>query len=33
MPRGVALDEKNKNIIVTDKRLNAILTYHFPEIF
>jgi hypothetical protein len=33
MPRGVAIDEKNKNIIVTDKRLNAILTYHFPEIF
>jgi hypothetical protein len=29
----VAIDEKNKNIIVTDKRLNAILTYHFPEIF
>jgi len=33
MPRGVALDEKNKNIIVTDKRLNGILTYHSPEIF
>ena len=33
MPRGVAIDEKNKSIIVTDKRLNAILTYYFPEIF
>ena len=33
MPRGVALDEKNKTVIITDKRLNAILTYHFPEIF
>ena len=33
MPRGVALDEKNKTVIITDKRLNAILTYYFPEIF
>lgn len=33
MPRGVAIDAANQNIIVTDKRLNAILTYHFPEIF
>ena len=33
MPRGVALDEKNQNVIITDKRLNAIFTYHFPEIF
>ena len=33
MPRGVALDPKNKSLIVTDKRLNAVLTFHFPEIF
>jgi hypothetical protein len=33
MPRGVAIDEKNKSVIITDKRLNAILTYSFPEIF
>lgn len=31
--RGVALDLKNKNVIVTDKTLNAILTYHVPEAF
>ncbi len=32
-PRGVALDPKNKEIIVADMRLNAVLTYYFPEIF
>ena len=32
-PRGLALDPKNKSVIVSDKYLNAILTYHFPEIF
>jgi hypothetical protein len=31
--RGVALDIKNKNVIVTDKTLNAILTFHVPEAF
>ena len=31
--RGVALDPKNKSVIVTDKYLNSILTYYFPEIF
>jgi hypothetical protein len=24
---------KNKNMLVSDKRLNAVLTFHFPEIF
>ncbi|HXA67036.1 MAG TPA: hypothetical protein VNV82_17900 [Bryobacteraceae bacterium] len=33
MPRGIALDVKNKNMIVSDKRLNAVLTFHFPEVF
>ena len=33
MPRGIALDVKNKNMLVSDKRLNAVLTFHFPEIF
>jgi hypothetical protein len=33
MPRGVALDVKNKNMLVSDKRLNAVLTFNFPEIF
>ena len=32
-PRGVALDPKNKEIIVADMRINAVLTYYFPEIF
>jgi hypothetical protein len=33
MVRGVDLDPKNKSVIVTDKRLNAVLTFYFPEIF
>lgn len=33
MPRGIALDVKNKSIIASDKRLNAVLTFHFPELF
>ena len=31
--RGVALNIKSKELIVADMRLNAILTYYFPEIF
>jgi hypothetical protein len=31
--RGIALDPKDKNIIISDKYVNAVLTYHFPEIF
>ena len=31
--RGVALDPKNKTVMISDKRLNALLTYSFPEIF
>lgn len=33
MPRGIALDAKNKNMLVSDKRLNAVLTFRFPELF
>jgi hypothetical protein len=33
MVRGVAVNEKNKEVIVTDKRLNAVLTFYMPEIF
>ena len=33
MPRGVVLDAKNKSVIVSDKKLNAILTFEVPEIF
>jgi hypothetical protein len=32
-PRGVALDPNHKEIIVADMRLNAVLTFYFPEIF
>ena len=32
-PRGVDFDPKNKAILVSDKLLNAVLTYSLPEIF
>lgn len=32
-PRGVTLDPAHKELIVADMRLNAVLTYYFPEIF
>ncbi|MBI3935060.1 MAG: hypothetical protein HY316_10250 [Acidobacteria bacterium] len=32
-PKGVSLDVKNKSVIVSEKGLNAILTYEVPEIF
>jgi hypothetical protein len=32
-PRGVVLNPANKELIVADMRLNAVLTYYFPEIF
>lgn len=31
--RGVALDPRNKTIVVSDKYLNAALTFYFPELF
>ena len=31
--RGITLDPKNENVIVSDKTLNAILTFHVPEVF
>lgn len=31
--RGVTLDPANKNVIVSDKYVNAVMTFHFPEIF
>jgi len=31
--RGVTLDPKNKSVIVSDKYINAVLTFSFPEIF
>ncbi len=32
-PRGVALNPKHKELIVSDMRLNTVLTFYFPEIF
>jgi hypothetical protein len=32
-PRGVALDPKHKTIIAGDKRLNAVMSFYFPEMF
>jgi hypothetical protein len=31
--RGVTIDPKSKTVIATDKKLNAIVTFHVPEIF
>ena len=31
--RGIAIDPKNKNVIVSDKTLNAVLTFNVPEAF
>ena len=32
-PRGVDLDIKNKSVVVSDKVLNSVLTFYYPEIF
>ena len=32
-PRGVVLDPKHKELIIADMRLNAVLTFYFPEMF
>jgi len=31
--RGVAVDPKNQNVIVSDKTINGVLTFHVPEAF
>jgi len=33
MVRGVTLNPKYKEVIVTDKRMNAVLTFSFPDLF
>jgi len=33
MIRNMTLDPKNKSLIVADKRLNAVLTFFFPEMY
>ncbi len=32
-PRGMALNPNHKELLVSDMRLNAVLTFSFPEIF
>ena len=32
-PRGVALNPKDKELMIADMRLNSVLTFYFPEIF
>jgi hypothetical protein len=32
-PRGVVLNPKHKEMIVADMRVNAVFTFHFPEVF
>lgn len=32
-PRGVVLDVKHKSVLVSDKQLNAVLTYSVPQLF
>jgi hypothetical protein len=32
-PRGVALDPVSRTVVISDKELNAVLTYRVPEIF
>jgi len=32
-PRGITLNPKNKEVIVSDMRLNAVLTFFVPEMF
>lgn len=32
-PRGVTLNPREKELIVADMRLNAVLTFYFPAMF
>jgi hypothetical protein len=29
----VAVDPNNQSVVVTDKELNAVMTWHVPEVF
>jgi hypothetical protein len=31
--RGIAVDPKSKDVIVSDKTLNAVFRFHVPEAF
>ena len=32
-PRGVSIDPKNRTVMVSDKQLNAVLTFEVPDLF
>jgi hypothetical protein len=32
-PRGVAVDAAHKTLLISDKYLNGVLTFSFPEMF
>ena len=32
-PHGIALDPNRNEVVIADMRLNAVLTFYFPEIF
>ncbi len=32
-PRGIAIDPKNKELIVADMRMNSVVTFYLPEMF
>ncbi len=31
--RGLAIDAEHESVIITDKKLNAVMTWHVPEVF
>ncbi len=31
--RGLAIDAEHQSVIITDKQLNAVMTWHVPEVF
>ncbi len=31
--RGLAIDAEHESVIITDKQLNAVMTWHVPEVF
>jgi hypothetical protein len=33
LPHGIAVDPKNKSVVVSDNDLNAVLTFEVPELF
>jgi hypothetical protein len=31
--RGIAVDAQNQSVVITDKELNAVMTWHVPDVF